>query len=164
MSDDKNLHNVYLGLGTNLGNRTENIRVALRKIEKEIGQVVLISTLVDTAPVGFASDNMFINCACLIQSSFSPQEILAKTQNIEREMGRINKSENKVYTDRIIDIDVLLYDDLIIDTPPLIVPHPHLHERSFVLLPLASIAPDVMHPLLHKTMKELEADLQSFVR
>lgn len=146
---------VYLGLGTNLGNKEQNLRMAVQKIEERIGKIVSLSAFYVTAPWGFASDNSFLNAVVCVETSLRPLEVLKETQAIERELGRTSKSMGGVYSDRLIDIDLLLYGDTIMDEEGLILPHPLMTERRFVMEPLAEIAPDVMHPVLHKTMKEL---------
>ena len=155
---------VYLGLGTNLGNKEENLHAAVQLIEKQIGKVISLSAFYATAPWGFHSDNTFLNAAACVETSLSPMEVLTSTQQIERDMGRTKKSAGGVYSDRLIDIDILLYDDLCMSLPNLVVPHPLMHQRDFVMRTLAEIAPDLMHPTLHKTIKELAASLglQSF--
>lgn len=133
------MHNLYLSLGTNLGNRKANIREAIQKIEEQVGVVVRQSALYETKPWGFSSPNDFINACVKVSTSLSPRQVLATTQRIERELGRTLKSVNGVYHDRIIDIDILLYDDLHIDEPDLHVPHPFMEERDFVMIPLKEI-------------------------
>ena len=133
------MHNLYLSLGTNLGNRKANIREAIQKIEEQVGVVVRQSALYETKPWGFSSPNDFINACVKVSTSLSPRQALATTQRIERELGRTLKSENGVYHDRIIDIDILLYDDLHIDEPDFHVPHPFMQERDFVMIPLKEI-------------------------
>lgn len=155
MFDNKKLHNLYLGLGTNLGDREQNIQLALNKIGERIGKVIACSAFYITKPVGFESENQFLNAACQVQTSLEPLDVLTETQNIEKDMGRVAKSVDKVYSDRIIDIDLLLFDNSIIEYPHLVLPHPHLHEREFVLLPLLDIAGEIVHPVLGKTMNEL---------
>ena len=156
VQDNKKHNSVYLGLGSNLGNRKENIELALNKIEKQIGKIISLSAFYTSEPFGFESDNMFVNCAVKIDTSLIPQELLVQTQAIEREMGRLHKTDKEGYADRIIDIDILLYNDLIIkDNPNLIIPHPHIQERDFVLRPLSEIADNVVHPVLNKTIMEL---------
>lgn len=137
---------LYLSLGTNLGNRTENIQKAISLINQQIGKVVLQATPIETRPVGFCSPHAFLNSAIAVSTSLSINEILAITQAIERQMGRMQKSINGIYHDRIIDIDILLYGDMVVNTPNLSVPHPRLPERLFVLEPLAEIAPNLCHP------------------
>ncbi|SHJ59674.1 2-amino-4-hydroxy-6-hydroxymethyldihydropteridine diphosphokinase [Bacteroides stercorirosoris] len=150
---------VYFGLGTNLGDKEQNLRLAVQHIEERIGKVVSLSAFYATAPWGFASDNTFLNAVVCVETSLPPLEILSVTQSIEKEMGRTHKSVNGVYSDRVIDIDLLLYDDLVLDTPTLKLPHPLMQERRFVMEPLAEIAPDVMHPVLGKTLGNIYRDL-----
>ena len=133
------LHITYLGLGSNLGDKVENINVAVKKIEELIGRVVRQSALHLSAPWGFDSDNSFVNAVVACQTSLSPRQLLKATQTIEREMGRTEKSLNGVYHDRIIDIDILLYDDWRIDYPDLKIPHPLMRERDFVMIPLREV-------------------------
>lgn len=156
----ENLHDVYLALGTNLGNKEENIFQALKLINERVGMVIVHSALYITEPVGFQSSNSFINDACLVITSMSPLELLKVTQEIEKIMGREHKSINNEYTDRIIDIDILLYDTLIFEDDQLILPHPHLHEREFVLAPLVEIAGQYVHPILNRTLYELKESLK----
>jgi len=129
-------HTVYLGLGSNLGDKRKNIAEAIEKIEESIGAVIRQSTLYDTSPWGFASPNMFVNAAVCLETSLTPHEVLSATQKIEKEMGRTQKSVNMEYHDRIIDIDILLYDNLHIEDDDLVIPHPLMHERDFVMKPL----------------------------
>ena len=133
------MHTVYLALGTNLGDRRETIREAVKRIGKEVGTVERQSSLLETKPWGFVSTNDFINAAVRVSTSLSPRRVLETTQHIECEMGRTHKSTNRQYHDRIIDIDILLYDDIEIDEPDLHIPHPLMHERDFVMRPLQEI-------------------------
>ena len=146
---------VYLGLGTNLGDKEQNLRMSIKKIEEQIGNVVTLSAIYATAPWGFSSENSFLNAAVCVETTLLPLQVLEETQRIERELGRTEKSVNGLYADRLIDIDLLLYDDRVMDAEGLILPHPLMTERRFVMEPLSEIAPDVVHPVLHKTMKEL---------
>ncbi len=146
---------VYLSLGTNLGDKEQNLRMAVQHIEERIGKVISLSAFYVTAPWGFDSDNSFLNAALSVDTSLSPIEILDLTQDIERVLGRLSKSTNRVYSDRLIDIDLLLADDLVIDNERLILPHPLMHQRRFVMEPLAEIAPTMLHPTLGETMLQL---------
>jgi 2-amino-4-hydroxy-6-hydroxymethyldihydropteridine diphosphokinase len=132
-------HSVYLGLGSNLGDKEENIRKAIELIGLRVGLVARQSSLITTEPWGFESDNQFVNAAVLCMTELSPREVLRATQKIEREMGRSNKSVGGNYSDRIIDIDILLYDELRVDEPDLQIPHPLMLKREFVMIPLREI-------------------------
>lgn len=128
-----------MSLGANLGDRESNIKLAIQQISELIGPVVRQSALLETAPWGFSSANTFINAAVCSQTSLSPREVLKATQDIERALGRTQKSTDGQYHDRPIDIDILLYDDLHVNEPDLVIPHPHMNERQFVLQPLSEI-------------------------
>lgn len=132
-------HTAYLSLGTNLGDKENNLLSAISEIKRRIGPVRAQSAFLATEPWGFDSQNTFLNAAIRIETKFSPLELLDETQQIERDLGRKHKSVNGQYHDRIIDIDILLYDDLHISTPRLTIPHPHMHERDFVIIPLKEI-------------------------
>lgn len=133
-------HTVYLGLGTNLGDKADNIGRAIKEIEELVGKTTRRSALYDTAPWGFQSENRFLNAVIAVETTLSPREVLLHTQEIEKQMGRMEKSKDAVYSDRIIDIDLLIFDDLHINEPDLVVPHPLMAEREFVMKPLAEIA------------------------
>lgn len=133
------MHTVYLGLGTNLGDRRHNIAEAVRLIGERVGTVRRLSSLFETEPWGFSSDNMFVNAAVKVDTMLSPRGVLEATQAIERIMGRTEKSANRQYHDRLIDIDILIYDDVKIDEHDLKIPHPLMHERDFVMRPLGEI-------------------------
>ena len=139
------MHTVYLSLGTNLGDKKHNLVSAIKEIERRVGPVRAQSAFLTTEPWGFESENTFLNAAVRVETELSPNALLRVTQQIEREMGRTQKSsvdpqQSKViYHDRIIDIDILLYDDLHINTKKLTIPHPHMYERDFVLIPLKEI-------------------------
>lgn len=133
-------HTVYLGLGTNLGDKADNISRAIKEIEELVGKIIRRSALYDTAPWGFQSENRFLNAVVAVETTLSPREVLLHTQEIEKRMGRMEKSKDAVYSDRIIDIDLLIFDDLHINEPDLVVPHPLMAEREFVMKPLAEIA------------------------
>lgn len=148
------IHKVYLGLGTNLGEKEANLRTAINEIEKRIGKIYSLSAFYTTEPWGFVSENTFKNAVCCIETSLSPDELLKETQSIEQEMGRSKKTTNHIYSDRLIDIDILLYDNIIYNTPELTIPHPLICERDFVLKPLIEIAPEIIHPITGKKIKD----------
>ena len=138
-------HTVYLSLGSNLGNRRQLLLDAIEKINKKVGNIVRQSSFYETKPWGFESENLFLNAAVKVTTKLSPTELLEVTQQIEREMGRKKKTtynfrqQTPNYSDRPIDIDILLYDDLHVDLPELKIPHPLMQERDFVLVPLREI-------------------------
>ena len=123
-------------MGSNIGNRKRNMREAVQYMESLIGTVTRQSTLYETEPWGFESPNLFINMCVCVETPLAPRQLLEATQEIEKRMGRVGKSENHEYQDRIIDIDILLYDDLTVDEPDLKIPHPLMNEREFVMNPL----------------------------
>lgn len=150
------MHKVYLGLGSNLGNRQQNIEDAVRLVQERVGQVVRQSSLMESEPWGFESCHNFLNAVILCQTTKTPHEVLTLTQQIERDLGRKKKStrltvekstrlpvsqklSDRQYADRPIDIDILLYDDLTVDEPDLKIPHPLMHKRDFVMKPLREI-------------------------
>jgi len=149
---------VYLGLGTNLGEKTHNLNAAVNALALEVGSVLRVSSFYASKPWGFKSVNEFLNRVVLVETDLTPFDVLAKTQQIERSIGRSPKSVTE-YEDRLIDIDILLYDHLIIDQPTLKIPHPLLAKRDFVLQPLAELAPELVHPILGKRMIELRNEL-----
>ncbi|MBR4793594.1 MAG: 2-amino-4-hydroxy-6-hydroxymethyldihydropteridine diphosphokinase [Bacteroidaceae bacterium] len=134
---------LYLSLGTNLGDRRSNLETAISLIGRRIGTVQAQSSVFETQPWGFESKNLFLNMAIKVQTGLEPLEVLHTAQAIEKEMGRTAKTGPEGYKDRIIDIDILLYDDLVIDSPELTIPHPHMYQRPFVMEPLAQIAPEL---------------------
>jgi 2-amino-4-hydroxy-6-hydroxymethyldihydropteridine diphosphokinase len=133
------LHKVYLGLGSNIGNRKRNMREAVEYMESMVGTVTRQSALYETEPWGFESPNLFINMCVCVETPLAPRQLLEATQEIEKHMGRVGKSVNHEYQDRIIDIDILLYDDMTVDEPDLKIPHPLMKERDFVMTPLNEI-------------------------
>ena len=136
-------HKVYLGLGSNLGDRQANIERAIELISERVGEVIRRSSLIETEPWGFESENKFLNGVILCETTLTPRQVLRKTQKIERDMGRKKKTspsaKSRIYSDRGIDIDILLYDDLTVDEPDLKIPHPLMQEREFVMIPLKEI-------------------------
>ena len=154
MTTGTQTNHVYLSLGSNQGNKRKNMITALALLAERAGDITL-SAFYETEPGGFDSDHTFLNAVAYLQTTLSPTDLLVLTQQIERELGRTVKSENHAYHDRPIDIDILLYDDLVCETPELTVPHPLMHRRRFVLEPLAEVAPALRHPVLHRTVDEL---------
>ena len=134
-----NTHMVYLGLGTNLGDKQKNLNDAIRMLGNQVGEVEKVSSVIETEPEGFKSDNMFLNAVVKVRTTLSPFELLDITQDMEKSLGRKEKSSNGIYHDRVIDIDILLYDDINISTPRLVIPHPRMTQREFVMTPLAEI-------------------------
>ena len=132
-------HYVYLGLGSNLGDKRENLACAIRLIGERVGKVLRVSSFIETEPWGFESENTFVNAAIMCETTLTPRQVLRATQKIEREMGRLKKSTDGGYADRCIDIDILLYDDLRVDEPDLQIPHPLMLKRDFVMIPLREI-------------------------
>ncbi len=149
-------HQLYLGLGSNLGNREWNLTEAIRLIDERVGEVIRQSSFIETEPWGFQSENSFMNAVILCQTEKTPREVLTLTQQIERDLGKCkehatqrsqivnskssnSKSSNCKYADRPIDIDILLYDDWTVDEPDLKIPHPLMHQRDFVMIPLKQI-------------------------
>ena len=146
---------IYLGLGTNQGNKEENIRGAIEELSHLLGIPTAVATIIETEPWGFQSDNSFLNTVVAFKSTLAPEEILKATQEIELRLGRTKKSIDGHYSDRPIDIDILLYGSRVIESPQLTIPHPLLHKRLFVLQPLAQIAPGLIHPILGKSIAQL---------
>ncbi len=146
-------HLVYLSLGTNLGDKHFNLSKAIDYIQKLCGIIEEKSEVYASQPWGFTSDNYFYNQCLKVKTSLNPEMFLEKLLSIENIMGR--KREGDGYSDRIIDIDILFYDDLIINEENLIIPHPKLHERMFVLAPLEELAAEFVHPILEVSVGKL---------
>ena len=144
---------VYLGLGTNLGEREQNLATALARLQERL-RLVAVSSLYETAPWGVTEQPPFLNAAVAAETDLSPADLLAFIKGLEREMGR---QPGGRWGPRLIDIDILLYGDLVLQTPDLVIPHPNLAERAFVLVPLAEIAPEVIHPVYQQTIQALLA-------
>lgn len=134
---------LYLSLGTNLGDRRRNLSCALELIAAEVGTILSASDIIETEPWGFESSNRFLNMVVKVDTDLNPVDALHVTQDIEHRLGRTEKSVNGQYHDRLIDIDLLMYDNITVSTPELTLPHPRMHERRFVMEPLAQIAPEL---------------------
>jgi 2-amino-4-hydroxy-6-hydroxymethyldihydropteridine diphosphokinase len=146
---------IFLSTGTNLGDREGHLRKANEQISNRIGRIERISGVYETAAWGGATTLAFLNQVLKVETNLEPQEVLQECLAIEHEMGRVRKER---WGERNIDIDLLFYENAIIEQPQLIVPHPRLHERNFVLLPLHEICPNWKHPILNKNIAELMAD------
>ena len=144
-------HIVYLALGSNMGGRLANLRSAAANLSPQM-KVRKKSAVYETPPWGFTEQAPFLNQVVKVETYLEPEPLLQHLKRLETALGRVPNFQNGP---RLIDIDILFFDDLIIDTPPLVVPHPRLHERAFVLVPLNEIAPELMHPVLNKPVSEL---------
>ncbi len=144
-------HVVFLALGSNLGERIANLRAGLEALAPEV-RVVHQSKIYETPPWGFEDQRAFLNMAVQVETDLDPDELLNFLKRIEVRLGR---EPSFRWGPRLIDIDILFYDDLVRDSPQVSIPHPRLHERAFVLLPLAEIAPDLVHPVFKKRVLEL---------
>jgi len=143
---------VYLGLGSNLGNKIENCLRALKEVSGRQNHIQAVSSLYKTEPVGFREQDWFINCVAEVITYLSPRALLQFLQEIEELVGRRKTFR---WGPRVIDLDILLYGTEVIKEVDLIIPHPYLHKRAFVLVPLAELAPEFVHPILKKTIREL---------
>lgn len=158
----KSKHIVYLGLGTNQGDKSRNIERAIEMLSLVLGTPLAIAPNMESEPWGYESKNNFLNTVVAFGTSLSPLELLETTEETERQMGRKKKSDRNNYCDRIIDIDILFYDNIIMECERLTIPHPLLHKRMFVLQPLHSIAPNFIHPVLQKEIGTLMEEFYLF--
>ena len=145
---------VFISIGTNMGDRYENIIKALNLLEDNNIKIEKVSSIYETEPWGFECEQWFLNLVASVKTNLNPFKLLDTLQKIEKSLGRQEKS-NGTYKPRIIDLDIIFYNDLIIHTHELIIPHKLMHRRNFVLQPLAEIAPDFIHPLLETPVKQL---------
>ncbi len=145
------MHTVYLGLGTNLGDRRRNLEAAIRALPPQV-LVKTQSKLYETPAWGYEDQPAFLNAAVKAETELEPEELLAYLKGLEVRLGRTATFR---WGPRLIDMDILFYDDLIREAPTLVIPHPHLHERAFVLVPMMDIAPDLVHPVTGKTIRQM---------
>ncbi len=141
----------YIGLGSNLGDRMAMLRMAIQRLET-LGRISSVSSLYETEPVGYLEQPSFLNAVAVLDTALAPADLLGALLGIERDLGRARSFPN---APRTLDLDLLMVDDVILDTPQLILPHPRLHERAFVLVPLAEIASEFVHPRFGKSVQEL---------
>ena len=146
-------HETYLSLGSNLGNKKLQIDNAIQLIADRVGEVIKQSSWYETSPWGFSSDDNFLNIALKVNTNLSAEEVFQNIAGIEQQLGRKRKGVG--YASRVIDIDILFYDDCVINQESLTIPHPRLHLRRFVLIPMNEIEPDLIHPILNKSIKLL---------
>lgn len=158
---------VYLGLGSNLGQREDNLLQVMQRLgqpspEARAGQVLPLhllrcSSIYETDPWGYADQPAFLNCVVEVETNLAPLALLALGQQVERELGR---QPNFRYGPRLVDVDILLYGSLVLELPELQIPHPRMAQRAFVLAPLAELAPELAHPTLHLTIAELARQVE----
>ena len=144
-------HTVYIALGTNLGDRLANLRTAIQSMPPEV-KVLAESHVYETPPWGYEDQPAFLNMVIKAETKLEPEPLLKYLKQLEVELGR---EQNIRWGPRLIDLDILFYDDLVLASPPLVIPHPRLHERAFVLVPLADVAPDLIHPVLKQSVRDL---------
>lgn len=144
---------VYLLLGGNSGNRMRYLKSAVARIRSEVGRVTRMSSLYETEPYGFRAKQQFYNVCVMVETELSPYEVIKVILAIETSLGRIRKTEK--YSSRTIDIDILFYDDIILNEPSLVIPHPEFHKRNFALIPMAEVGPEFIHPVFGKTINRL---------
>lgn len=148
-------HIAYLALGTNMGNRLSNLKAAIGNLSPQMS-VKKKSNIYETPPWGFIDQSAFLNQVVKVETYLQPEALLAHLKRLETALGRVPNFQNGP---RLIDIDILFFDDQVIDTPPLVIPHPRLYERAFVLVPLSDVAPDFVHPILQRSIIELLDDV-----
>ena len=148
-------HIVYLALGSNMGNRLSNLKAAVLNLTPQM-TVKQKSSVYETPPWGFTEQDAFLNQVVKVTTYLEPEPLLRHLKRMETALGRVPNFQNGP---RVIDIDILFFDKMIINTPPLVVPHPRLHERAFVLVPLAEVEPDFIHPILQRPINKILEDV-----
>lgn len=148
------MNKVFLGIGSNLGDREANLKEAVKGLGETIGTIISCSSVYETEPWGFETEEQFLNMVVEADTKLNPSGLLGAILMTEAKLGRTRSG--KQYSSRLIDIDILLFNDLIMNEEALQIPHPHLHKRKFVLVPLCEIAPEVVHPVYKKTISELQ--------
>ena len=159
LKENAQINRAYLSLGSNLGDKSENLNKAIELLKERAGEVLAVSAFYETEPDGFVSENSFVNIALSLDTTLDAYKLLDVCEEIEKKLGRTTKSVNLNYSDRVIDIDILYFNNMQLATERLTLPHPRMHKRLFVLEPLAEIAPKFRHPILGmstvKMLKEL---------
>ena len=148
LKENAQINRAYLSLGSNLGDKSANLNNAIELLKERAGEVLAVSSFYETAPDGFISENSFVNIALSFDTKLDVYVLLDVCEEIEKELGRTTKSVNLNYSDRLIDIDILYFNNMQLATERLTLPHPRMHKRQFVLEPLAEIAPKLRHPIL----------------
>lgn len=160
LKENAQINRAYLSLGSNLGDKSGNLNNAIELLKERAGEVLAVSAFYETEPDGFVSENSFVNIALSLDTKLDAFALLDVCEEIEKELGRTTKSVNLNYSDRVIDIDILYFNNMQLATERLTLPHPRMHRRLFVLEPLAEIAPKFRHPILGmstaKMLKELK--------
>ncbi len=145
----------YLILGSNMGDRNKNMETALKLLQQDAGIITRQSSLYETEPWGFESNTSFLNQVIQMKTQLGPEMLIKKVLEIEKQTGRTRNAKNS-YESREIDIDILFYENIIIQTDSLVIPHPRMQQRMFVMVPLAELIPDFIHPVLHTSIRELK--------
>lgn len=153
----KEKHEVVIGLGSNIGDRKQNLELAIAEMEKVFECTAKCSRFYQSEAWGFDTNDLFLNCCIIITTHFSPKEVLNETQSIELKLGRVKKSKNNVYESRVIDLDILYFGNLILETETLIIPHPLIYDRAFVVRPLADVRPLYIDPVKRVSILDILA-------
>ncbi len=150
------MHKAFIALGSNLGDKRKNIEIAIEKIKEKGIKILKVSSIIETEPYGYKDQDSFLNAVCLVETSLDPFSLLRVLLNIEEEMGRKRIFK---WGPRNIDLDIIFYDDLVIESEELIIPHPDAHNRTFVMGPISEIEPDFVHPVLKRRVIDIYNDL-----